>query len=405
MPASTPASMPASTPATTPDRLPAPQSARTTRRRFLTDSISTGLLASAGVAAATSAHRHRTPSPEPRTILVLGGTNFLGPAIVEAALARGHRLTLFNRGRTNPHLFPDVEKLQGNRRRPMREGMPAQDLSALEGRRWDAVVDTSGYFTGEVEDMARLLADAVAHYTFVSSLSVYPELGLTNTPIDEETPVGTLEDKYTTQMTEQSYGPLKAYCEAAVEAALPGKALRVRPGYIVGPRDNSDRFTYWPKRLVRGGEILAPGARDAEQQLIDVRDLGAWIVHAIEQRTVGVFNAVGYKGRISTQELLHTGKGTLNDECSFTWVDDAFLEENGVTSWGEMPAWIPEKGLNHASNTKAIAAGMTFRPIAETIRDTWEWMKAQPPSERPARAGMTAEREAELLQKWHARGR
>ena len=323
----------------------------------------------------------------------------------QAALARGHELTLFNRGRTNPHLFPDVEKLEGDRRRPVRDGMPEQDLTALEGRRWDCVVDTSGYFTRNVEDTARLLADAVDQYVYVSSLSCYRDMEKNDAVIDESSPLAECDDKYTATMGEnfENYGALKAYCEQAVEQFLPGRATQVRPGYIVGPRDRSDRFSYWPARLARGGDVLAPGDRDAEQQLIDVRDLGAWIVDLCEQNTTGPFNAVGFRGRISTAELLYTGKGTLNHECDFTWVDDAFLEEHGVTSWQEMPCWTPARLWNRCRNDKAIAAGLRFRPIAETFRDTWKWLEAERPADAPWRAGMTPEREAELLRAWRSR--
>lgn len=369
-----------------------------TRRTFLTTT--------AAAACVPLAHpARRPPTADKQKILVLGGTNFLGPAVVEAALARGHELTLFNRGKTNPHLFPDVEKLHGNRRRAVREGWPPQDLTALNGRKWDAVVDTSGYYTGEVEDVTKLLAGAVGHYVFISSLSAYRDMEQNNNPVHEDSPLATCADKYVPDMGKnfEHYGALKAFCEAAVAAAFPGRAALVRPGYIVGPRDSSDRFTYWPMRLARGGDILAPGDPGADLQFIDVRDLGSWIVHAIEQRLNGAYNAVGFKGRISVQEFLHTGKGTLNHECAFTWVDDAFLEQHGVTSWEEMPCWTPKAKAGRAGTDKAIAAGMTFRPIAETIRDTWQWAAKERSAERPWRAGMKPEREQDLLAAWRAR--
>ncbi|MBL9078654.1 MAG: twin-arginine translocation signal domain-containing protein [Planctomycetes bacterium] len=374
-----------------------------TRRSFLATSSVAAAAAVTGVRAAP-----RVPPPHRRgkRILVLGGTSFVGPAVVRPALANGHTVTLWNRGRTNPGLFPEVEHLRGQRRRPRadRPKDPPQDLSALVGRKWDAVVDTNGYFTGETEDVCKVLAGNVDQYVYISSLSVYRTLEQDATPVDEQSPLCECADKYVQHMGENGefYGALKRYCEDAVAAAFPDGASLVRPGYIVGPEDPSDRFTYWPARLQRGGECLAPGAADNELQFIDVRDLGAWIVRLIEGRHTGAFNAVGFDGRISTAEFLHTGKGTLNHGCTFTWVDDAFLVENGVSPWEEMGCWTPTAKNGHAANARAIATGATFRPIAETIRDTAAWVR-DGRGDREWRAGMKAERERELLAKWRAR--
>jgi 2'-hydroxyisoflavone reductase len=378
-----------------------------TRRSFLT---SAAAAAAASPLAATAAWRPPSRHGKQR-ILLLGGTSFLGPAVVAAALARGHEVTLWNRGKTNPGLFPGVEKLVGQRRRPRpdKPNDPAQDLSALENRTWDAVVDTSAYFTGEVEDVCKVLQGSVAQYVFISSISVYKTLELDATPLDEDSPLCECEDKYTQDMGKEfeRYGALKRYGEDAVREAFPKGATLVRPGYIVGPDDPSDRFTYWPARLLRGGECLAPGHPDNQLQFIDVRDLGSWIVRVIEDRAVGPFNAVGFDGRISTAEFLHTGKGTLNHGCTFTWVDDDFLLANDVSPWGEMGCWTPSKKNAHASNARSIAAGATYRPIAETIRDTADWVRRSAADggrgDGPWRAGMTAEREAALLAKWKAR--
>lgn len=375
-----------------------------TRRSFLASSLA------AAAAATTARLPARAPGlrsrAEPKKILILGGTGFLGPAIVRSAVANGHTMTLFNRGRTNPHLFPDLEKLEGQRRRPdpARPDSPPQDLGALAGREFDAVVDTSGYFPGNVEDVCEVLGDRVSQYLFVSSLSVYPDLGANAEPIDEDSALAECDDKYRFDMGENwaHYGALKRYCEDAVKAAYPDGATLVRPGYIVGPGDPSDRFTYWPARFDRGGEILAPGSPDNDLQFVDVRDLGEWIVDLIEQKTTGAFNAVGFDGRITVEEFVHTGKGTRNHGCSFTWVDDAFLEEHGVSSWGEMGCWTPKAKNGHTDNARAIAAGAKFRPIAETIRDTADWVR-DGRGEKPWRAGMKPEREAELLAKWKAR--
>lgn len=345
---------------------------------------------------------------KPRRILVLGGTGWLGPAVVRAGIARGHHFTLFNRGRTNPDLFDDqkdhVEKRKGQRRRPRDEKGPKQDLSALAKGEWDAVLDTSAYFTREVEDVCALLKGRVGHYTFISSLSVYPALGTNRETITEDSPLATCEDKYATDLGKQfeRYGALKRYGEDAAAAAFPGAAALVRPGYIVGPGDPTDRFSYWPARFLRGGEILAPGAQDNDLQFIDVRDLGAWIVHLIENQIAGPFNAVGFDGSISMAEFLHTGKGTCNHKCRFTWVDDDFLEQNKVSSWGEMGCWTPQKVNGHTNIDRALKAGLTFRPIAETIRDTADWIRNER-GDKPWRAGMRAEREAKLLEQWRNR--
>ncbi|MBL8725396.1 MAG: NAD-dependent epimerase/dehydratase family protein [Planctomycetes bacterium] len=366
------------------------------------------LFASSAATAASALPWHRLPlasASQKQKILVLGGTGFLGPAVVTAARQRGHELTLWNRGKTNPGLFPDVEHLQGQRRRPRpgKPNDPAQDLSALKDRRFDAVVDTSGYFTGEVEDMAAVLRGNVGQYVYISSLSVYRSLEQSNAPVDEQSPLCECPDKYTQDFgpNYEHYGALKRYCEDAVAAAFPGAATLVRPGYIVGPGDPTDRFTYWPARLLRGGECLAPGHPDNELQFVDVRDLGSFVVRLIEDRAMGPYNAVGFDGRISVAEFLHTGKGTLNHRCSFTWVDDEFLEQNGVSSWGEMGCWTPKAKNGRASNARALRAGATYRPIAETLRDTAAWVQ-NGRGERKWQAGMTAEREVELLAKWRA---
>jgi 2'-hydroxyisoflavone reductase len=317
-------------------------------------------------------------------LLVLGGTKFLGRAIVEAALARGHELTLFNRGQTNAELFPEVEHLTGDR-----DG----DLTALEGGRWDAAVDTSGYFPRIVRESAELLARRADHYTFISSVSVYADM---STGPNEESPIGTLEDETVEDLGEQfeNYGPLKALCEQAAERAFPGRALIVRPGLIVGPHDPTDRFTYWPRRLARGGEILAPGPPERPAQFVDVRDLAEWIVRAIEDGLTGVFNAT------------NTGVsfGDVLADADVTWVTDEFLVEHGVGEWMELPLWIADSSMAGMSDTdvsRAVAAGLRFRPVEETVRDTAAWDAAR--GDYTPNAGLAPEREADLLDAWHAR--
>jgi 2'-hydroxyisoflavone reductase len=324
-------------------------------------------------------------------ILVLGGTRFLGRYFVEAALAKGHELTLFNRGQSNPDLFATVEQVRGSR----------EDLSPLQGRQWDAVLDTCGFFPRIVGKSARALADAVDHYTFISSISVYPEDA--RGEVDESHPVATMADETVEEITGETYGPLKALCEQAAEAAMAGRVLIVRPGLIVGPHDMSDRFTYWPVRVARGGEVLAPGRPERAAEFIDVRDLANWILHMIEAKQTGVYNATGPDYPLTMQQTLAACKAGANSDAAFTWVDDDFLLKNEVGVFVELPLWIPDEygGNTIYRRDKAIAAGLTFRPVAETIADTLAW-NATRPTDREWRAGLKREREAELLRLWHA---
>ena len=315
-------------------------------------------------------------------LLLLGGTKFLGRAVAEAALARGDELTLFNRGRTNPGLFPEAEHRRGDR-----DG----GLSALEGGEWDAVVDPSGFVPRVVGAAAELLAEAVGHYVFVSSISVYrPPLA---PGLDESAPLIELDDPASEDVPEH-YGGLKALCERAVEERLPGRATHVRAGLIVGPHDPTGRFTYWAHRLRRGGEILAPGPPERRVQFVDVRDLAEWMLLCAERRTAGVFNATG-EG-LSWGELLGSAPRS-NGEV--TWVSDAFLREHEVGEWMELPLWIADPewaGMHGADVSRAAAAGLRARPIGETLAGA---------ADAPAvdGVGLSPEREAELLAAWHAR--
>lgn len=328
-------------------------------------------------------------------LLILGGTVFLGRALVDAALARGHEVTLFNRGQHNPELYPDVEKLRGNR-----DG----NLNALKGRRWDAVIDTSGYVLRLVKASAELLADAVDHYTFVSSISVYADF--TTPGMDEMYPVGKMADETVEQITGETYGPLKALCEQAAERAMPGRVLTIRPGLIVGPHDQTDRFTYWPVRVAKGGEVLAPGRPDNPVQIIDVRDLAEWNIRMVEARQTGVYNATGPDYVLTIYQLLHECKRVTRSDARFTWVSDAFLMDHGATPCTEVTLWLPSKeenqGFARADVGKAIEAGLTFRPLADTIRDTLAW-DATRPAAVERRNGIRPAREAEWLAAWHRR--
>lgn len=329
-------------------------------------------------------------------LLILGGTIFLGRQLVEAALARGHDVTLFNRGQHNAELFPNVEKLRGDRN---------GDLDALRGRRWDAVIDTAAYVPRVVRKSAELLAGVVDHYTFISTISVYANFSQRKT--DENAPVGTIEDEATEEVTGETYGPLKALCEQAAESALPGRVLTIRPGLIVGPNDPTDRFTYWVRRVAHGGEVLAPGRPERPVEFIDVRDLAEWNVRMVEAEQTGVYNATGPGQRLPMGQLLEECRSASHSDATVTWLAERFLLERGVDPWSEMPLWIPEEGgeagLFSIDCRKAIAAGLRFRPVGDTVADTLAWDRTRP-DDIELRAGMKREREAELLQEWHRRG-
>jgi 2'-hydroxyisoflavone reductase len=310
-------------------------------------------------------------------VLVLGGTKFLGRAVVEAARARGHGVTLFNRGKSGPGLFPDVEELRGDRK---------LDLSPLENRSWDAVVDTSGYVPADVRASAEALRDS-GRYVFVSSVSVYADMSSGPT---EESAAGELGDLPADELSDDysNYGPLKALCEEEVRRVFGERALVVRPGLIVGPHDPTGRFTYWAHRLARGGGILAPGPSERRAQFVDVRDLGGWIVTAAEGGLSGTFNA--------TNEGVPWGE--LLAGADVTWVTDEFLLEHGVGEWMELPLWIgsPEwRGMHEVDVSRAVAAGLRFRPLAETIEGAADAAAAEG-------VGLTPEREAALLAAWRA---
>ncbi len=332
-------------------------------------------------------------------LLILGGTVFLGRHIVEAALARGHQVTLFTRGQHHPDLFPTAEKLRGDR---------GGHLAALAGRRWDAVIDTSGYVPRVVRASASLLADAVTHYTFISTLSVYAE------PIqpgaDETAPVATLPDEGVEEVTGETYGPLKALCELAVTEAMPGRALIIRPGLLVGPHDPTDRFTYWPRRVTRGGTVLAPDRPDYPVQFIDARDLAAWTVQMIEAGRTGTYNATGPATPLTLGHLLEECRRVSGSNARVVWVDEAFLLQAGVAPWTDLPLWIavgqtPQMaGLLALRIDRALTAGLSFRPLATTIRDTLAW-DATRPADGERRAGLPPAREEELLRAWHAHQR
>ena len=368
------------------------------RREFIKTAAAGGALAGLGALlprAAGAAFTHRK-APERLRILVLGGTRFLGPHTVKYARARGHEVTLFNRGRSNPDMFLDLETLIGDR-----DGQ----LDALKGREWDAVIDTCGYVPRIVKMSADLLRDHVEHYVFISTISVFADFNEMN--LDEDSAVGKLEDETTEDVTAETYGPLKALCEQAAERSMPGRVCNIRPGLIVGPLDRSDRFTYWPARVSRGGEVLAPHAPTEPTQMIDARDLAEFIVHGIERRVTGVFNADSPPGEMTMGEMLETCKRVSGSNALFTWADQDFLAEQGVAAWSDLPCWIPktmEAGAGTVRVDRALAEGLTYRPMTETVRDTLDWWKTVPEARKlEMRSGLKAEREAEVLALWHAR--
>jgi 2'-hydroxyisoflavone reductase len=376
------------------------------RRDLLTALAATGALVACGgapqrVGAAPPAGPAPPPRPElPRgkKILVLGGTGFAGPPIVEAARARGHTVTMFNRGKTDPGLFPDIETILGDR---------LTQLDLLKGRAWDAVIDTWAPGPTLVTRAAELLRDQVAHYLYLSTISVYT---LGRDPIDEGSPVLTLPPglsvKDIRKVDETTYGPVKALAEQAAETAMPGRATSVRAGVIAGPRDPTARFAYWPARMARGGEMIAPGARDDRLQFIDVRDLGAWFIRLVEQGHKGVFNAVGPDDP-SLGGVLDAIKTTTGPLARLTWVAKAWLEKNEAAGWTSFPLVVAkddeEAGFGHVSAARAVAKGLRFRNPGETARDILTWWNAQPEAKRAElQKGIAPEREAELLRRWHA---
>ena len=337
-------------------------------------------------------------------LLILGGSRFVGRDLTEEALARGHEVTLFNRGQHNPDLFPDAEKLVGDR-----DG----NLSALEGRRWDAVIDTSGYVPRIVRQSVELLADASEHYTFISTISVYAQPVASGA--DETAPLETVEDE-TTENISEAYGALKVLCERAVEAAFAGRSLIIRPGLIIGPHDYTDRFPYWVDRMARGGEVLAPGDPERQVQFVDGRDLAAWTLAMVEARQTGTYNATGPAYRLTMRETLEACRRGTGGDARLTWVNDAFLREHEVGVFMEAPFWLPQEdnGILEVSVERATQAGLIFRPMEETARDIHAWLQTRESQSLPwrgvaqgekPRVGMTAEREADLLRQWHEQRR
>jgi 2'-hydroxyisoflavone reductase len=321
---------------------------------------------------------------------------------VDAALARGHEVTLFNRGRSNPDLFPGLERLRGDR-----DG----DLGALAGRAWDAVIDPSGYLPRQVRTSSQALGGRVGHYVFVSSISVYADRTVPGP--DEDAAVQALEPGTPEVLSGETYGALKAACEGVLESLRPGGVTNVRAGLIFGPHDTTERSQYWVLRMARGGEVLAPGRPDTPVQLVDARDLAAWIVEAAERRIAGTFNATGPADPLPIGRFLEACRAAAGSAAELRWVDGTFLLESGVAPYSEMPLWVPEayRAFGTVRIARALERGLAFRPLEDTLRDTLAWARALPPGPRPPRAGvpmpggLAPERERALLAAWRTRCR
>jgi 2'-hydroxyisoflavone reductase len=326
-------------------------------------------------------------------ILILGGKRFLGIALVEAILQAGHTPTLFNRGQTNPELFPDVKNLVGER-----DG----DLNALKGKSWDAVIDTSGFVPRIVKKSAAKLSGKCDQYVFISSVSVYQDF---KTPdIAEDYALAQLDDPENEDFNSDSYGPLKALCEYEIQQNFAGKVLVIRPGLIVGPNDPTDRFSYWPYRVSIGGKMLAPAPPSSNLQFIDVRDLAEFIVKMIEQKSQGVYNVTGPKKPANMGSLLVACREAAESDASFIWVEETFLLQEGVAPWSDLPLWVPSYDPNFAgfyniNINKALKAGLSFRPLSKTVADTLEWLRNRPEPHK-IKVGIDINRETELLMKY-----
>lgn len=392
------------------------------RRDFLviTAVVSAGFMVS-GSRVSAGITDEQPEEKETLRVLFLGGTGFLGPHTIEILTEHGHEVTLFNRG-TRQEMFPDLELIVGNRIADVEPGLAPLDAAIASGRRWDAVIDTASVHAW-TEDTAELLKSAADQYVYISSLSAYASNAGDGRKEDDELAsmpdeVADSIDRLPYDMT--YYGAVKARSEAAAERAFPGKATIIRPGLIVGPRDFTHRFTYWPARIREGGEVLAPGNPSDPVMFIDVRDLAAFVVDVIEDEHFGIFNANGPTTHdLTIGDLLDACKAATGSDAEFVWADAEFLGSQGVGPWQAMPVWIPPveemAGFHKTDVSRAAEAGLTIRPLEDTIRDTLAWFDGWLPEIKESRgyeyqpgvnaAGITREREAEVLAAWRARGK
>ena len=367
-----------------------------TRRQFIKLSAATGSALAFGTRSTTLFAKK---SVKPLRILILGGTGFTGPYQVRYALNRGHKVTTFNRGKTHPGELPnEVEQLIGDRN---------GQLDALKNRQWDVAIDNPTTLPAWVRDAAQILKGNVERYVFISTISVYGEV---KSGPDEAAPTEKYEgaDPYKETLEAmkaggyKTYGPLKALSEKEAEKWFAGKTLIIRPGLIVGPRDETDRFTYWPVRIDRGGEVLAPGSPGDPVQFIDARDLAEWTIRMVEDTETGIYNATGPAKPLGIGGMLDGIKGALKSDAKFTWVDEEFLTEQKVQPWSDMPVWTGKDDAVARTNiSRALSKGLTFRPLDVTARDTLAWFKLLPQERQShSKAGLTPEREAEVLNIW-----
>ena len=338
----------------------------------------------------------REPAQKSLKILILGGTGFIGPYQVQYALDRGHQVTLFNRGKTNSTLFPKVPRLIGDRNLP-------DGHKALEKGNWDVVIDNPTANPKWVRDAGIALKGRTKHYVFVSTISVFSD---NSKPVDENGPLNIPSD-IDAAFDAAKYGSNKVRCEMEAKTQFGDAVTVVRPGLIVGPGDLSDRFSYWPVRIDKGGEILAPGAPTDPAQYVDALDLCSWIVRLAESRTFGTFNATGPKTPTTIAEMLYGIKAVTTSDAQFTWVPAEFLAKHQVRAWSEMPVWVPSTGKTagfmRVNCQKAYAAGLTFRPLADTAKDTLTWYHSRPAAEQEkARAGLAPTKETAVLAAWKA---
>jgi 2'-hydroxyisoflavone reductase len=367
-----------------------------TRRHFIKVSAVAGATITFGT---RSTSLYAEEPVKPLRILILGGTGFIGPYQVRYALSRGHKVTTFNRGKTHPGELPnEVEQLIGDRN---------GRLDALKDRQWDVAIDNPTTLPAWVRDAAQILKGNVGRYVFISTISVYAD---TSEGVDETAPIAKYDgpDPYKETLEAmrvsgyKTYGPLKALSEKEAENSFPGKTLIIRPGLIVGPRDETDRFTYWPVRIDRGGEMLAPGTPDDPVQFIDARDLAEWAIRMVENRETGIYNATGPAKPIGIGKMLDEIKDALDSNATFYWVPADFLRQQKIEAWSDMPVWTGEEsGMARTNINRALSKGLTFRPLAETARDTLAWFKSQSQDRQSKmKAGLTPEREAEVLTAW-----
>src|SRR3954465_15424475 len=379
----------------------------TTRRRFIEITGMLGGGVASGALRPARMFAAETKPAKPLQILILGGTGFTGPFQVRYAVERGHKVTVFNRGKTHKSDLPEgVEQLVGDRN---------GQLDALKNRKWDVCIDNPTMLPAGVRDAAQILKGNVDRYVFISTISVYAD---TKGGPDENAPLAKYEGGDPSKETRDTviasqfklYGPLKVLSEQETQKWFPNQSLIIRPGLIVGPGDETDRFTYWPVRIDRGGEVLAPGEPKDPVQFIDARDLAEWTIRMAENRETGVYNATGPEKELGVGDMLGGIKSALKSNASFTWVNADFLEQQKVSPWSDMPVWIPaaseEGGMSRTKINRAIAKGLTFRPLGETARDTLAWFKTLP-SDRQAhlKAGLTPDREKEVLTAWHAKNK